>query len=425
MRQTRSRGKSPDTLPMTRTPAPGTDVNSLPRNVKLLGAASLLNDVASEMIFPLLPQFLLTVLGGNRFHLGIIEGVADSVSSLLKLWAGAWSDRAGRRRRFVVFGYSLAAVARPLVGLATVPWHLFLTRTADRIGKGIRTAPRDALIADSTDPSIRGRAFGFHRAMDHLGAAVGPLLASLFLFLWPGQLRTLFLVTIVPGLGLVALLLLGLREQPTAAVPRERMVWTLRPFDANFRLYLFALVLFTLGNSSDAFLLVRAGELGVPTAMLPLLWCAFHVVKSVGNLLAGRAVDVFGPRPLLLAGWFLYAAVYLAFALAESAWQVWAIFLVHGLHFALTEPSERTLVTALVGVERKGLAFGWFNFAIGVAALPSSLVFGWLYERYGSLVAFGWGSALAVIAGLVLLGLRVPAVRGLPPEPEGVGPNAD
>jgi MFS family permease len=384
---------------------------TLPRNVKLLGLASLLNDVASEMVFPLMPQFLIAVLGGNRFHLGIIEGVADSVSSLLKLWSGAWSDRAGRRKDFVVFGYALAALARPLTGLVTAPWQLFVVRTADRIGKGIRTSPRDALLADSTDPGIRGRAFGFHRAMDHLGAAIGPVLASAFLLAWPGQLRLLFLLTVIPGLLVVTLLIFGLREQPVLNPPQERLRLSLKPFDRNFRRYLLALLLFTLGNASDAFLLVRAGELGVSTPLLPLLWCAFHVVKSSGNLLAGRAVDKLGPRPLILSGWVLYAVIYLAFALASTAWQVWVVFLGYGLVYALTEPAEKTLVANLAGGERRGLAFGWFNCVIGIAALPSSVTFGWLYERYGALVAFGWGSGLALLAAIFLMGVgTIPTV---------------
>jgi MFS family permease len=379
------------------------DSQPLPRNVKLLGTVSLLNDIASEMIFPLMPQFLIKVLGGNRFHLGIIEGFAESVSSLLKLWAGAWSDRAGRRKGFVVLGYAMAAVARPLIGVVTAPWHLFAARTADRIGKGLRTAPRDALIADSTDESVRGRAFGFHRAMDHLGAAIGPILAAVFLLAWPEQLRMLFLLTLIPGLAVVGLLVFGLRDKPIEKPPEERLRLTFKPFDRNFRVYLLALVVFTLGNSSDAFLLVRAGELGVPTALLPLLWCAFHFVKSGGNLLAGRAVDKFGPRPLILTGWLIYACIYIAFALIETAWQVWIVFLAYGLFYALTEPAEKTLVAKLAGAERKGLAFGWFNFAIGIASLPSSLIFGWLYEQHGPLVAFGWGAGLSALAALLLL----------------------
>jgi MFS family permease len=385
---------------------PATSRRALPRNVRLLGVASLLNDVASEMIFPLMPQFLLGVLGGNRFHLGIIEGVADSVASLLKLWSGALSDRAGQRKGFVIAGYALAAVTRPLIGVAHAPWHLFAARSADRVGKGIRTSPRDALIADSTDEAIRGRAFGFHRAMDHLGAAVGPLLATAFLLAWPGQLRPLFLLTAIPGLLVVLLLVFGLRETKEVSQKEHRSPLRFAHFDRNFWLYLVALVVFTLGNASDAFLLVRAGELGVPTGLLPLLWSAFHVVKSAGNLLAGRAVDRLGPRPLIFVGWVIYAAIYLSFAIATTAWQVWVLFLAYGSFYALTEPAEKTLVTQLVGAERKGLAFGWFNFAIGVAALPSSLIFGWIYERFGALAAFGWGAGLAMTAALLLAGVR-------------------
>ncbi len=379
---------------------------ALPRNVKVLGGVSLLNDIASEMIFPLLPSFLLTVLGGNRFYLGVIEGVADSLASILKLWSGGHSDRAGRRKGFLLFGYSLTAVIRPLIGVIVAPWQLLLIRVGDRIGKGVRAAPRDALIADSTDPSIRGRAFGFHRAMDHLGAAIGPLLAAGFLLLWTGELRTLFLLTIVPGILVVGLLLFGLRESPATQPPREPLNLTLRPFDRNFRLYLLALVVFTLGNSSDAFLLVRASELGVPTVALPLLWCAFHVVKSVSNLLLGRAVDRFGPRSFIYLGWFVYTVVYLGFGLATDAWEAWALFLCYALFYGLTEPAEKALVAILVGGEHKGLAYGWYNFAIGIATLPSSLIFGALYQVYGALVAFGWGAALALIAMLLLVRVK-------------------
>jgi MFS family permease len=379
---------------------------SLPRNVKVLAGVSLVNDIASEMIFPLLPNFLLTVLHGNRFYLGIIEGAADSVASFLKLWSGSQSDQSGRRKGFILFGYSLTAITRPLIGIIVAPWQLLMIRVGDRFGKGVRTSPRDALIADSTDPSIRGRAFGFHRAMDHLGAAIGPLLATGFLLLWPDNIRTLFLLTVLPGLLVLGLLVFGLRETPTTQPPQERVRLTLKPFDRNFKLYLLALVVFTLGNSSDAFLLVRAGELGVPVAMLPLLWCAFHVVKSLSNLLCGRAVDRFGPRPFMFLGWFVYAGVYLAFALATTAWEAWAYFLCYALFYGLTEPAEKTLVANLVGTERKGLAYGWYNFAIGIATLPASLIFGALFQFCGAFVALGWGAALALVAAMLLVGVK-------------------
>jgi MFS family permease len=392
---------------MNQTPSPAAAPPrpSLPRNVKVLSGASLLNDIAGEMIFPLLPTFLLNILRGNVLYLGVIEGAADSVSSLLKLWSGGRSDRVGRRKGFVVFGYALAALTRPLIGIINAPWQLLTIRISDRIGKGVRTAPRDALIADAAGPSVRGRAFGFNQAMDHLGAVVGPLLATGFLLLWPEHLSTLFLLTAVPGVLVVLLVVFGLQETPAAAPSKEPVHLTLRPFDRNFRLYLLALVVFTLGNSSDAFLLVRAGQLGVPTAMLPVLWGAFHVVKSAANLLLGRGVDRFGPRPFLFAGWFVYAAVYLAFALATEAWQAWAFFLVYALFYGLTEPSEKTLVARLAGSERKGLAYGWYNCAIGIATLPASLIFGALYqsfESYGPLAAFGTGAALAVVAAALL-----------------------
>jgi MFS family permease len=399
---------------------------ALPRNVRLLGLASLVNDIAGEMIFPLIPRFLIRELGGGTASLGAVEGVADTTASIVKLWSGSLSDRAGKRKIFVVTGYALAAVSRPLVALATAPWQVLVVRSTDRFGKGIRAAPRDAMIADSTTEGTRGRAFGFTRAMDHLGAAIGPLVAFAFLWLWPGQLRTLFLASAVPGLAVVLWVLFGLRDRPASThaaqefeslptkpaleddsvlfreVLSERSKFTLAPFDRNFLVYLVALVVFTLGNSSDSFLLVRVGELGVSEATLPLLWCAFHVVKSAGSILAGRAVDRFGARPLIYAGWIIYAAIYLAFSLATSALQGWFFFLCYGLFYALTEPAERTLVVSLVQDARTGLAFGWFNLAIGIAALPANLIFGVLYQEFGGQVAFTWSAALAVMAVALL-----------------------
>jgi len=389
----------------------------LARNVKLLGWASCLNDVASEMIYPLLPDFLVSVLGGSRLQLGLIEGVADSAAAIVKLASGGWSDWLGRRKAFVVSGYALATVARPAIGLLVRPWQLGVARLADRVGKGVRTAPRDALIADSSAAESRGRAFGFQRAMDHLGAAIGPLVAVLFLWWWPNALRELFLLAALPGMAVVALLIVGLREiKPAVESPRtgqgELPSSGWRVPEGVFRRYLVAIVVFTLGNSTDAFLLIRAGELGVPRGWLPALWCAFHVVKSGGSMLSGPTIDRAGARPVILGGWLLYAAVYLAFGAATSAWQAWALFLAYGVYYALAEPAEKTWVANLVGTEQRGLAYGWFNAAVGCAALPSSVIFGALYEHYGARVAFGWGAGLALVAALSLL--RVPNSEGAP-----------
>ncbi|NQV28951.1 MAG: MFS transporter [Rhodopirellula sp.] len=397
--------KLPDGLPER-------NAGQLPRNVKLLGWTSCLNDVASEMIYPLLPLFLITVLGGNRLALGVIEGVADSAASLLKLWSGARSDRSTRRKGFVLFGYGLAALSRPLLSTIFTPWQLFAARAADRIGKGIRTSPRDAMIADSTPKELHGRAFGFHRAMDHGGAALGPALAAIFLWFWPDQLRSLFLLTLLPGIAVMLILAFGLKEPPqTAPIDdnnEKRGRLTLQPFGRDFRVFLVSLIVFTLGNSTDAFLLVRAGELGVPTVMLPLLWFVFHVAKSGGNLIVGRFVDRAGPLRPLRAGWLLYAVVYLLFGIATETWHVWALFLVYAIYYALTEPAEKTLVSRLVGEEHKGLAFGWFNCAIGISALPASLLFGLLYDQFGPLAAFGWGAALALLALGLLTAVHLP-----------------
>lgn len=391
-------------------------MEKLPRNVRILGWTSFLNDVASEMIYPLLPQFLIMVLGGNKFHLGIIEGTAESIASFNKLWAGAWSDRSGKRKSFILFGYSVAAIARPLIGLVTAPWQVFAVRIGDRIGKGVRTSPRDAMIADSTPEAMHGRAFGFHRSMDHLGAAVGPLLAAAFLWFYPGELRILFLLAAIPGGVVLLLIIFGLRERDVVAkldtaqpTKREQLV-PLNRFDSRFRWYLLSLLLFTLGNSSDTFLLVRAGELGVPLYMLPVLWCAFHVVKSGANIYAGRLSDRIGAKRPIVVGWLAYAAIYVAFGFATSSWQAWALFLAYGFFYAVTEPAEKKLVVQLVGEHRRGLGFGWYHFTLGIAALPASLLFGWLYQTYGAPVAFTTGALLSVTASMVLTKVKSLAI---------------
>ncbi len=374
---------------------------ALPPNVRILGWASLVNDIASEAIYPLLPQFLIS-LGGGRTLLGFLEGLADTVASLIKLLSGAWSDRTGRRKSFIVVGYTLPSFSRPLLGLANSAWQVFALRLVDRIGKGLRTAPRDALIVESTPEIRRGSAFGFHRAMDHLGAAIGPLLAAGFLWFLPGNVRMLMLLTLIPGLIVVGLQAWGLHEAERHVVTSPHRLSRLPA--GPFRLYLLSLVVFTFANSSDAFLLLRAGELGVTTVWLPILWSVFHLAKSIGNRLAGPMADLWSPRRLILIGWTCYAAVYMGFAFATSAWHAWALFLAYAVFFAVTEPAEKKLVSAFAPPGQSGAAFGWFHTALGLANLPSSLLFGWLYENSGVMAAFGWG-AFAAIAAAILLAL--------------------
>lgn len=401
-----------------------TDRAPLAPTVRVLAAVSFLTDVASEMIYPLLPLFLSTVLGTTAAGLGVIEGVAESVSALLRLPSGWWSDRIGRRKPLVVLGYGLAAVARPLIGLAQSTGQVLAIRVTDRFGKGVRSAPRDALIADAVAPAHRGYAYGLHRAADSAGAVVGPLVAWGLLHWGWVDLRALFLWAAVPGVLALVLVIWWVRESPVAArgrgaaangasspVVAAEAVRSERALidrvdgalGAVFWRFLGVLFLFTLAASSDAFLLLRASSLGVTVSQIPILWAMLHVVKSASTVVGGRLSDHVGRRPLILGGWMVYALTYLGFALASSAWHVWALFLVYGLYFGATEGVEKALVADLVPEDRRGAAFGWFNAALGVGALPASILFGVLWERAGAATAFLTGAAIAGAATLLLL----------------------
>ena len=376
-------------------------------NVLILGLVSFLTDVSSEMIYPLLPLFLTSVLGAGPAFLGIIEGVAESTAAFLKLVSGIVSDRLPGRKGLVLAGYGLSALVRPLIALATGPLAVLGVRFADRVGKGIRTSPRDALIADSVNPSIRGTAFGFHRSMDHAGAIVGPLLATALLAWYVRDLRTVFWLAAIPGILAVVLIALRVRE-----VPRHHSAdGSLRLLvpRGGLRRYLLILFVFTLGNSTDAFLLLRAGQLGVGPAQIPLLWTFFHLVKMLTATPFGALSDRIGRRGVIVAGWGVYALAYLGFALAATQLQIWLLFAVYGLFYGLTEGVEKALLVDLARPEERGSAFGWYNGAIGVGALPASLLFGLLWERFGAAAAFGCGAGLALLAAVLLLLLVQPA----------------
>ncbi len=374
----------------------------LGRNVLALSAVSFLTDVASDMTYPLLPVFLASVLGASATAVGAIEGAAESAASLLKLASGWWSDRVRRRKPLVLAGYAIASAIRPLIGLAQSVSQVLAIRVSDRVGKGIRTSPRDALIADSVGSGIRGRAFGFQRAADHAGAVVGPLIAFALLR-WAGlELRTVFLLTAIPGALAVATLVFGVKEAPRPRLAPEgsERIALRTPLGGRFWAYLGVLLLFTLGNSTDAFLLLRAGQLGVAPALVPILWAMLHVVKSLSSTPGGILSDRFGRRPLIVAGWLLYAAVYFAFGRISEPWQAWALFAVYGVYFGLTEGVEKALVADLVAADRRGAAFGWYNLTIGLGALPASLLFGAIWDRLGAASAFDFGALLALAAAI-------------------------
>jgi len=397
----------------------------LPRTVVALSIVSLLTDVSSEMIYPLVPTFLATVLGVGAMTLGAIEGTAESVAALLKYASGAWSDRMRRRKPLVVAGYLLASVARPLVGLAQGAGAVFAIRLVDRIGKGIRSAPRDAMIADAVAPTDRGRAFGFHRSADHLGAVLGPLIAFGLMQWWGVSLRGVFLAAAVPA-ALAMVVLVGWvresRSRSEMASPAAERPMSNRPnagtFESGgalavvqlgrpFHAYVAVVLLFTLGNSTDAFLLLRAQDLGVESSLLPMLWAALHVVKTLASTPAGILSDYLGRRTLIAGGWGVYALTYLGFAVATGPLQAWTLFLVYGTFHGLTEGAEKALVADLVEPAARGRAFGMFNLALGLGALPASLVFGGVWERWGPSRAFVMGATIAATA-VVLLWRVVP-----------------
>lgn len=379
------------------------------RNVYALSAVSFFTDASSEMIYPLLPVFLTKTLNASVSTLGVIEGAAETTAALLKLASGWWSDRVQRRKPLIVAGYGIASVVRPLVALAQTASQVMAIRLVDRVGKGIRGAPRDALLADSVDPAVRGKAFGIQRAADHAGAFVGPLIAFAVLTWWQTPIRTVFWIAAIPGAIAVIVAIVFVRETPRAPASATPVAIDPKvPLPKRFWGVLGAITLFTLGNSTDAFLLLRATELGVPVAMAPILWAMLHLVKSTTSAPGGALSDRIGRKPAVIAGWMVYGAVYLLFAQATEAWHVWALFAVYGIYFGLAEGPERALIADIVPGGKRGTAYGWFNLAIGIAALPASVIFGMIWDRAGSSAAFLFGAVIAALACVALSAVRLP-----------------
>jgi MFS family permease len=377
--------------------------------VWILGGVSLLNDTATESVYPLLPFFLTSVLGATAVSLGLIEGAAEAVASILKVVSGRLSDRWNRRKPIVVAGYGLSAVARPFIGAARGWIGVFVLRLIDRVGKGIRGAPRDAMLAELADQTNRGRVYGFHQAMDHVGAVLGPLLATAFLVAYPGRYRMLFALTAIPG-ALTVLLLRWAREPATHVAIRGSgfgIVDASKLPSALVR-YLVVLSVFTLGNSSDAFLLLRLTDAAGGPKFIPLLWASLHVVKTVSSVIGGSASDRLGRRRLIAGGWLVYALVYAGFASSASMAALVVWFMIYGIYYGCVEGTERALIADFAPPSQKGTAFGVYNGVAGIGALISSVVFGVLWKVFGAPVAFASGAALAVVAA-VLLFVLVPA----------------
>ena len=402
------------------------------RNTFLLGLVSLFNDVSSEMIAPLLPVFLKSVIGATTGAIGLVEGIAQCTASVLKPVSGWLSDRAARRRPGILLGYWISACARPLLSVSSVVHSVLLLRFADRVGKGFRTAPRDALIADSTPAGHRGKAFGFHRAMDNLGAAIGMLCAALILLTVTQNLRVIFWIAAFPSLAAVMLVAFGIREQRDGGAssaerqsdpqPASAEVPARRPLEPGLLKWYVVVFIFWLGNSADAFLILKAGMAGMRLWQLPLLMFATSVVRTLVSMPAGALSDRIGRTGVIVFGWLYYAAVYAGFAVFTGPIALFVLFSAYGAYYGLTEGAERALVVDLAPQARRATALGIYHFVAGAAALPASIICGLVWQwkalgESGPAVALGFGAACALTAAVLLLILNPEGAgqRGGPP----------
>lgn len=387
-------------------------LTALPRNVVAAGLVSFFTDISSEMIVPVLPIFLTAVLGAPVTAVGLIEGVAESTASILRVFAGSISDRTGRRKPLMLFGYGLANLTKPLLAISTAWPQVLAIRFGDRFGKGIRAAPRDALIADSVDASVRGRAFGFHRGMDTAGAAIGPLLASATLAFAGDNPRAVFWLASVPGIASVLIGWWLLKDRPAAPKDTSAPRLGFRDLGCAFAVFTAISTIFSLGNSSDAFLILRAQNVGMAVAVIPLAYFGFNALYALLATPAGILSDRIGRWPLLVIGYAVFALVYAGFAVAADALLAGGLFLIYSLYYALTEGVSRALITDLVPASLRATAMGTYATTTGAALLPASLVAGALWDSVGPGAPFGYGAALAGLAVVLLLLTRSTLVSG-------------
>lgn len=379
----------------------------LSRNVVSMGAVSFLNDVSSDMIFPFIPLFLTSTLGATATFVGLIEGIADATASVLKIISGRLSDRLKIRKPLVVFGYSLSAIAKPILALAMSPWHVLAVRFMDRVGKGTREAPRDALLSLSTHPKKIGRAFGFHRSADTLGAAVGPLLAFIILPLIDNNLRTLFLLSFLASLGAIFVLIRGVKEVAPTTDKIKEPPFKLTFLGLSFSIFLVSATIFSLGRASEVFLLLRAQNAGVPMALLPIIYFVFNITLALSAIPAGILSDKIGHRNTFMIGMMLFSITYFLFSRQNSAMTMWPLFALYGFSTAFTEGVGRAIVADLVKEEWRGSAYGMYSAFTGIALLPASLVFGILWDFSGPAAPFTYGAILCIIALLFFLFFRI------------------
>jgi MFS family permease len=378
------------------------NIFGLNRNVSVAGVVSFLMDVSSEMIYPLVPLFLANVLGVNKSVIGLIEGIAESTASLLKVFSGWYSDRIGSRKWLMAAGYGISALSRPIVALAASWQQVLAFRFVDRLGKGVRTAPRDALIAESADNRSLGKAFGFHRSMDSLGAVVGPVIAFALLSVFVDDYKMVFWLSMIPATLAVLLIIFFITETALRKpIDAERPKLTLRHFDWRFRCFVGIAILFAIGNSSDVFLILRAEQLGVSAAMIPILYLVFTLVYSISALPAGMAADRFGKKRIILIGFILFAVVYFGVAVAKTQLSIWALFGLYGLFMGITEGVQKAFLATIIPSEFKATAFGIYNMGIGLALLPASIIGGLLWDYISPEATFYFGACTASLSAIL------------------------
>lgn len=374
------------------------------RNVFVSGLVSFFMDISSEMIYPLVPLFLANVLGVNKSVIGLIEGIAESTASLLKVFSGWFSDRIGNRKWLMAAGYGISAISRPIIGLAATWHHVMGFRFMDRFGKGIRTAPRDAIIAESSETAYMGRAFSFHRSLDTMGAVIGPALAFLLLGIFSNDYRKVFWLSMIPGIIAVLLIVFFITEKKKASVkPSERPKLTMKHFDWRFKFFVAIAGLFAIGNSSNVFLILRAQQIGISSVMIPIVYLLFNLIYSLSAIPAGIAADKFGKKRVILLGFLLFAIVYYGFTVASDTKTIWILFAFYGLFMGLTEGIQKAFLTTIIPQDFKATAFGIYNTVVGIAMFPASIIGGWLWDNISPSTTFYFGAITASLSALLFI----------------------
>ena len=380
----------------------------LERNVFFTGVVSFFMDFSSEMIYPLVPIFLSSVLGVNKSVIGLIEGIAESTASLLKVFSGWLSDRMGKRKILMVAGYGISALSRPVIALSTLWGHVLTFRFVDRFGKGIRGAPRDAIIAESTPYAELGRSFGFHRGMDTLGAVAGPAVAFIILSLFSGNYRLVFWLSMIPGIIAVLIILFFIKEKKSRnSELKKRETFALQDFCTNldwrFKAFVAIATLFAIGNSSDVFLILKATDTGVKETQIPIIYLCFNLVYALTSIPAGILSDRIGRKRIILAGFILFGFIYWGFASASEQKHIWGLFLLYGLFMGLTEGIQKAFLATIIPAEFKATAYGIFNTFVGLAIFPASVIGGYLWDKFGPHATFYYGMSTAFISALIFL----------------------